>query len=990
MRHLVLLAALVSSIALAQPEGAWLNVLDCGASGSKFQTKATLTAGSKDISVADPGDFKVGQGVMVSRADIKISHGTLWGPRAKYAASKALADTVQVRGYDGSLGSWTVYILDIDGANPATFRWSDDLTRTWKQSKVPITHDWQPLNGGTEVKFGELDWDSGYAVTFSARDQLLTVIEKIEGKTVTLRDAPTRGADDAVVRHNDTEALQAAIDRGLKEKRNVFFPAGWYMLARPLVVQNAEGIVLQGLNGVDSVLDISEGEGACFNLKDGKEVTIRNFRMLGNTGFDARDQAGSLRLMGALAVWGFYLKPSHGMTVSNTERVLLENCHASKMSGECFYSGGRSRTWNQPEPKQYTKEITYLRCSVTDSGRNAFNNNDMAENTSVLYCRVVDVGGCTWEGASRFVRFIGNYVRNAGTVAMGNIRSRDERYEQLGSGQHIIADNVFEGNICYGGAAIRAAAGASQVVIRNNLFINFGSSGVDISGVNSNRDLTAGIATVSDNIFDMTDVTGQSKARTSVLVSGSHVTVSNNQFYVRGAMDPAVTAIDLREPAVNLSVHDNLIRNCGKGLSVGLGSGRITEVVSPTSFVVAGTIPLERRQSHRYRGWGVSFIRGGNRIGRGTIKEFDPETCQFILDKPFDLKVGDSVEVFPTAGANWSLTANTITSCVQPVTLDGYGSLTSRFADNLISRGETPAKEAVAVRGAFDLTGNHFSGFTDEGSAALSLYPDRFGKPLPLQVRDNIFETCGNPVAESVKGLWDACRAEGNVFQNCTAKPVQKALPPQTVTAVLRKVEAPAAPILKAPKLAKAIKLDGDVSEWPWADKTRVATLQQDAMGAPISGPKGAIMAARDAQFLYVAVCVNTLPNYKLTLSGAPYSGDGMEIAYQSGDPQVSSPILVQWGGADGARSLVAVGGADAAQSAALDKLTQYAAKQGKDQWTAEWRLPLSVLGPKFAQVKRLRFNLGLRHHNADLWIAWVGTGAEIFRVDRAGVVELW
>jgi len=988
MRVLCLLI-LCCTAALAQPEGSWLNVLDCGASGSKFETKAVLAAGAKDITVTDVGDFKVGQGVMISRADIKISKGTLWGPRAKYAASKALGDTVQIRGYDGSLGSWTVYILDIDGANPATFRWSDDLARTWKQSKVPITHEWQPLNGGTEVKFGELDWDSGYAVTFNARDQLLTVIEKIEGKTITLRDAPTRAADDAVMRHNDTEALQAAINQGIKEKRNVFFPAGWYMIAQPLLVQNADGLVLQGINGVDPVLDISEGEGACLSLKDGKEVTIRNFRMLGNTGFDARDQAGSLRLMGALAVWGFYLKPSHGMTMSNTERVLMENCHASKMSGECFYSGGRSRQWNQPEPKQYTKEITYLRCSVTDSARNAFNNNDMAENTSVLYCRIVDVGGCTWEGASRFVRFIGNYVRNAGTVAMGNIRSRDERYEQLGSGQHIIADNVFEGEICYGGAAIRAAGGASQVIVRNNLFINFNSSGVDISGVNSTRELTANTATISGNIFDMTDISGTPKARTSVLVSGSHVTVSDNQFYVRGAADPTVTAVQLVEPAINLNVHDNLIRNCGKGLNVALGSARVTEVVSPTAFLTAGTIPLERRQSHRYRGWGVALIQGGKRAGQGTIKEFDPDTCQFILDKPSGLKVGDSIEVFPTAGANWSLNANTISGCVQPVTLDGYGSLTSRLSDNLISRGEAATKEAVIVKGAYDLIGNHFSGFGEEGSAALSLYPDRFGKPLALLVRDNIFETCANPVAESVKGLWDACRAEGNVFLDCAVKPLQKPLPAQTITPVLRTVATPAAALLKAPKLTKALKLDGDVSEWPWADKTRVATLQQDPMGALLSGPKSAMMVARDAQFLYVAVCVNTLPNYKLTLSDAPYAGDGMEIAYQSGDSQISSPTFVQWGGAAGAHSLVAVGGADAAQSAALDKLTQYAVKQGKDQWTAEWRLPLSVMGPKFAQVKRLRFNLGLRHHNADLWIAWVGTGAEIFRVEQAGVVEL-
>ncbi len=73
------------------------------------------------------------------------------------------------------------------------------------------------------------------------------------------------------------------------------------------------------------------------------------------------------------------------------------------------------------------------------------------------------------------MKFVGNYVRNGGTVAMGNLgpANRDKTYPDLGAGQHIIADNVFESGVPYGGCAIRSAVGATQVVIRNNLFINF-------------------------------------------------------------------------------------------------------------------------------------------------------------------------------------------------------------------------------------------------------------------------------------------------------------------------------------------------------------------------------------------------------------------------------------------------------------------------------------------------------------------------------------
>ena len=378
------LSLLMPLLASAQSAPNMLSVSECGASGSQFQTAAVATAGSNVITVTDPGDFKVGQGVMLSRVNPHYRSGTLWGPKKEYVKSAPLKDLVQIRGYDGSAGSWTVYVLDVLPGTPATFRWSDDLCRTWKESKVAISGDWQKLSGGTEVKFGKLDWESGYAVTFSARDQLTTTIEKIEGQTITLKDACVKAATDAVLRHNDTLALQAALDRGIKEKRNVYFPPGTYRLSESLRVTNAPGITIEGSDGVNCVLDISEGEGPCFDLRDGREVNLRNFRMLGNTGFDQRDQAGYLSLMGANNVWGFYLKPCHGIMITQTERVLVENCHASKMSGECFYSSGRSRTWNKPEPTQYTKSITWLRCSVTDSARNAFNNNDMAENTSVL------------------------------------------------------------------------------------------------------------------------------------------------------------------------------------------------------------------------------------------------------------------------------------------------------------------------------------------------------------------------------------------------------------------------------------------------------------------------------------------------------------------------------------------------------------------------------------------------------------------------------
>jgi len=81
------------------------------------------------------------------------------GTRRTIRTHKPLGDAVEMRGYDGQQRELDrVPAWKVDGENPPTFRWSDDLARTWKANKVPITHDWQPLSGGTEVKFKRQEW----------------------------------------------------------------------------------------------------------------------------------------------------------------------------------------------------------------------------------------------------------------------------------------------------------------------------------------------------------------------------------------------------------------------------------------------------------------------------------------------------------------------------------------------------------------------------------------------------------------------------------------------------------------------------------------------------------------------------------------------------------------------------------------------------------------------------------------------------------------
>ena len=716
----------------------------------------------------------------VSRCNIRYTQTTLYGPGEPYSTSKAAKDEIEIRGYDGSAGSWLTYMLEVDGADPVTIRWKDDLAQPWKGTRVPVTFGWQRLSAGIEVKFKKQEWKPGQLITFGARDQLVSAIVRIEGKVVTLKHAANHSATGAVVRHTDRGAVQAAITRALRDKRSLYFPAGRYRIPGGLRIEKAAALCLQGSDGNNTILDISDGEGACFGLSGGTEVTIRNFRMVGHTGL--AEAPRSFTTSSGYGFWPNGLKGCSAVTMSGTERVLIENVHASRMASECFYAQGPVRE-GKKEPAQYQKDLTYLRCSVTDCAANAFNNNDRGENTSILYCRVDGAGWHAAEMPARFLRVIGSYFRNTGAITVGDMSHRFEDLHELGCGQAIVSNNVFEGIGHCGGIAVNHGSG--QVVISNNLFINFNGPAITVSSATVRPTLPwfrpdapqqwgsfpSRNVVIRGNVIDMTCTGEAPAARTGIAVGGSQVTVSDNQIYVRGECDPRVTGISLWEPALDLNVHDNLIRNCGTGLVTARATSRVTQVIDGATFLEA-SLPLEWRDTHRYRGWNVVWMANRQPGGASVIKEYDPATLRFTLKEPRGMKVGDAFEVFPPGGANWLIHGNTISGCISSLVLDSYGSATSILKGNTVTRdAASGVKEAVVVKGRFQLLGNHFTGFDLPGCVVLSLHPDRFGRSPRNLYRDNLFGECAGPIGESRKGLWEAAEKSGNVFANSSAAP---------------------------------------------------------------------------------------------------------------------------------------------------------------------------------------------------------------------------
>ena len=683
----------------------FLNARDFGALGSDYETGVLATADSNAFTVDDIGDFKVGEEVLIIGCNPHFAAEQIFNRRdpspvnpRKYIHHMPYDGRVEVEG--ATKENWVVYMFDIAPDRPNHFRWTKDFCKTWSEEIEIVDGAFAEIDGDIRIKINDFEERHyGCTIIAIASSRMVALIEKIEGNTVYLSKSATASGK-FVMQHSDTYPIQQAINAALKEKKSVYLPNGKYRLTSSLYIENATSFTFEGESGVDTILvnelghlGIERPEGSCFIIRGGTEVNVKNVFMTGNVCCDERYKSGPQPVKGASGLWGFYLNKSNATYVHNTERVYIENCHARRMSAECFYAQSSWRKAEE-EPLEYGRQITYMRCSVEDCARNAFNNNDLAECTSILYCRIKNVAGNSWEGASRFVKIIGCYIRDAGCLAFGNVRSRAAENEKLCTGQHIVSDNYFEGTCIYDQSMIRVGAAATQVIIKNNVFINFKSPAVEVFGEGGKNDLPSENVIVTGNSFDLSAIGGASEPRYAVRVTTNFVTVSDNQIFVRGERDENVTGIIVSDDAERVVIHDNTIVNAGVGIKTELVEGVVGYVVDnktfyrmeklSTSYTGVGMVPckpmLLRQRSHRYHGWRIVWSDGSE----SEIYDFDPKAMTFTLSEPRDMKVGDKFNVYRPAGTKWSVHHNMIDNCTTPESLDSFGGRMAAFDNQIL------------------------------------------------------------------------------------------------------------------------------------------------------------------------------------------------------------------------------------------------------------------------------------------------------------------
>lgn len=680
-----------------------INAQGCGASGSEFQCCGVIRAGSNEVVVEDIGDFRPGQWVTVSGCYVHY-YGTLYNTAEPYLArnQRTLEDEVELRGLaDGR--SWQTFLVHFDKTHPVTFRWMvvDPAHQTlathapifhrhwqWQGQDLPIREEWVPLVDGVEMRFRKRDWKPGESISFHARNRLLAQIIEIRGRTLVLSERANRDAPQAVVRHHDQVALQAALDRAVAERKMLFIPAGRYRLSTGLWVRNAS-VRIEGVHRDHTILDISEDHTAAFWIAGGREVVIRNLAMVGHTGFLELPSYMALTTATGHPFWvtaneQMQVKGCAAVNAVSTEHLLFEDLRVTRMASEAFYLHGSDRYGKAPYiqaphegmpelQKQYTKSCIYHRCHVSDCAFNAFNNNDHAENTSILHCHVERTANFC-ENASRFTRIIGNYVKDGCPTSVHAGVITDPH--ALGPTQAVIADNVFEGGILNGGLHIDNCA--TQVTVTNNLFVGYSKeSAIFILG--GRRVIVTG------NHIDLTRLDSNAdNARCGICVEASNVTIADNHIYARGERTDRTTGINVADHAVNVHIHDNLIENCHGGLRSGrriyVGDsehGRfefhhtvaeVAEAVDPRAFREKG-LPRICDYPPGYSGWLLRWLTGpsANRIVTLDHACGGDQTVELREECPFN--AGDRFAIYPRR-ANWQVHHNTLTDCTHPIVLD--------------------------------------------------------------------------------------------------------------------------------------------------------------------------------------------------------------------------------------------------------------------------------------------------------------------------------
>ena len=506
--------------------------------------------------------------------------------------------------------------------------------------------------------------------------------------------------------------------------------------------------------------------------------------------------------------------------------------------------------------------------------------------------------------------------------------------------------------------------------------MNYNATAIALYSRRTTKSFPAGYISVSGNIIDLSNAKGPGIKRNGIEIGASDAIVSDNQIYDRRDDNGKTTGILLLDPARNIQLHNNTVKNCGKGIYAHGVSSKIGKIINGRSFESATSgIPPERHLSHLYRDWHIEVVSVSGESTSGVIEYFDPVDIVFHLRGSLEFKTGDAFTAYPDF-ANWNIHDNIVDSCVYGIILRSMTDSTRILRNNTITAavGEKLSCGIIA-EGGWRISGNTIAGVSGSDSIGLFLRNETFSKKKSsLRVSDNVFENCDSPVIEAAAGIWDAANTTANHLSECPPNAseavLKNAMKPSELQSVILLDEQASTPVLKALKRSHTAKIDKST---PTDSNTIV--FNRDPDGWLVDSLHGHASAAWNGADLILTAKITYKQKIELTTNseyGDWCKGDGMGLAFRT---TPSSPLIKFFGLFDGTFRFYLpekAGQANENPHSTLERTT-YSASTTSDGWQCQWVLPMELFNVENAGSSlETLLNIGFYNTIRDSWITWV------------------
>ena len=198
--------------------------------------------------------------------------------------------------------------------------------------------------------------------------------------------------------------------------------------------------------------------------------------------------------------------------------------------------------------------------------------------------------------------------------------------------------------------------------------------------------------------------------------------------------------------------------------------------------------------------------------------------------------------------------------------------------------------------------------------------------------------------------------------------------------------------------ILEQIKIDGDINPGEWGldrDEAVPELLLAETKEGKKSKQPGTAWIVADSTNLYIGIKARIPEGKKLTAGNIWDESDGVEISFQPvyDAEYYKGPTFILRGFIDGRFKSSYDAGAPKAYAEALGSHAQYAAKTSKTEWTAEWKIPMEVIGiTNLWKLHSLLFNVvikgGTYQGDAMVWHAG-GINTWDFGKDAGGILIL-